>query len=80
MFRTADLVLINKVDLLPYVSFDLPRCADQLRRLRPSVTVLPVSATRGDGMAAWLGWLVSRSALDPSVTGSSIDSAAAPGV
>jgi hydrogenase nickel incorporation protein HypB len=80
MFRTADLVVINKVDLLPYVSFDLPRCVDQLNRLRPSVTVLPLSATRGDGVAAWLDWLAVRSAPRGSVTPSSIDSRSRSGV
>ncbi|MCV2487927.1 hydrogenase nickel incorporation protein HypB [Geodermatophilus sp. YIM 151500] len=80
MFRTADLVLVNKVDLLPYVTFDLPACVAQLRRLRPDVTVLAVSATRGDGMADWLAWL--GRAADPTgnVTRTSIDSPAPTGV
>ena len=60
MFRTADLVLINKTDLLPYVDFDLPRCTDQIHGLRPGVEVLPVSATRGEGMADWYRWLRAR--------------------
>ena len=57
MFRTADLVLVNKVDLLPHVTFDLDRCAERIRRLRRGVRVLAVSATRGDGLADWYGWL-----------------------
>lgn len=60
MFRTADLVLLNKVDLLPYVEFDVGRFTADARRLRPDVTVLAVSATRGDGMADWLDWLRRR--------------------
>jgi hydrogenase nickel incorporation protein HypB len=57
MFRTADLVLVNKVDLLPYVTFDVDRCAERIRRLARDVEVLPVSATRGDGLADWYAWL-----------------------
>jgi hydrogenase nickel incorporation protein HypB len=57
MFRSADLVLVNKVDLLPYVDFDPQRCAAQLRRLAPAVEVLPVSATRGTGLPEWYAWL-----------------------
>jgi hydrogenase nickel incorporation protein HypB len=63
MFRTADLVLINKVDLLPYVSFDLARCTERIRRLAPLAEVLPISATRGDGLAGWYGWLERRAPL-----------------
>jgi len=57
MFRAADLVLINKVDLLPHVHFDMRRCVDGARRANPKVGVLPVSATRGDGLDAWYAWL-----------------------
>ena len=47
MFRTADLVLLNKIDLLPYVDFDVAACVAAARRARPGVAVLQVSATRG---------------------------------
>ncbi|SHK13551.1 hydrogenase nickel incorporation protein HypB [Pseudonocardia thermophila] len=57
MFRTADLLLVNKVDLLPYVDFDVARCVEYARRARPGVPVVEVSATRGDGMAEWVAWL-----------------------
>jgi hydrogenase nickel incorporation protein HypB len=57
MFRTADLVLVNKIDLLPYVDFDVAQCVEAARRARPGVEVLEVSATRGDGMEAWYAWL-----------------------
>jgi len=60
MFRTADLVLVNKVDLLPYVDFDVARCLAGARRARPGVEAIEVSATRGDGMAAWYDWLRAR--------------------
>ena len=57
MFRTADLVLLNKVDLLPYVDFDVATWIAAVERVRPGVEVLSVSATRGDGLDAWYAWL-----------------------
>ncbi|MEV5652631.1 hydrogenase nickel incorporation protein HypB [Nocardia sp. NPDC052254] len=57
MFAAAGLVLINKVDLLPYVDFDLDRCSEYARSVNPGVTILPVSATTGAGMADWYRWL-----------------------
>jgi hydrogenase nickel incorporation protein HypB len=60
MFRSADLVLINKIDLLPYVDFDVARCIEGARRARPGVDVIEVSATRGDGLEAWYSWLRAR--------------------
>ena len=60
MFRAADLVLLNKVDLLPYVNFDIDDFLDGARRANPGVEVLQLSATTGDGMADWYGWLRAR--------------------
>ena len=57
MFRTADLVLLNKVDLLPYVDFDVATWTAAVERVRPGVEVLSVSATRGDGLDTWYAWL-----------------------
>lgn len=57
MFHAADLMLINKMDLLPYVDFDPARCIEFARRVNPDIQVFQVSATRGDGMAAWLQWI-----------------------
>jgi len=81
MFRTADLVLLNKVDLLPYVDFDVAACVAAARRARPGVEVLEVSATRGDGLRAWYGWvreLAAREGAAP-VTGAGSRSADRPG-
>ncbi|ABE36434.1 hydrogenase accessory protein HypB [Paraburkholderia xenovorans LB400] len=58
MFAAATLMIINKIDLLPYVSFDVTRCIEYARQVNPSIDVLRVSATRGDGMDDWLGWLL----------------------
>ena len=57
MFRTADLVLISKTDLLPYLEFDLTRCVADIGQISPAAQVLPVSARSGDGMSHWHGWL-----------------------
>ena len=57
MFAAAKLLLINKIDLLPYVSFDVAHAIDCARRVNPAIEVLQVSATRGDGLDAWLHWL-----------------------
>ncbi|MBY0289967.1 MAG: hydrogenase nickel incorporation protein HypB [Mycobacteriaceae bacterium] len=60
MFAAAGLVLINKIDLLPYVEFDLDLCARHARSVNPDVEILPVSATKGDGMDAWFQWIDAR--------------------
>lgn len=60
MFRTADLMLVNKVDLLPYVDFDVAKCVDYARRANPNVEVIEISATKGDGLDTWYSWLRER--------------------
>jgi hydrogenase nickel incorporation protein HypB len=60
MFRQADLVLLNKTDLLPYVDFDLKQYMSDLRRASPDALLLQLSATTGDGMQAWYDWLRRR--------------------
>lgn len=57
MFAAASLMLLNKVDLLPYLDFDVDRCVAYAREVNPEMTILLVSATKGDGMDAWLDWL-----------------------
>lgn len=57
MLRSADLVLLNKIDLLPYLAFDVDEFDAAVRAVNPSVEILSLSATRGDGMDAWLSWL-----------------------
>ena len=57
MFRRADLVLVTKTDLLPYVDFDLARHAADIRQLSPAAEMIQVSATTGDGLVTWYGWL-----------------------
>ncbi|HYO15281.1 MAG TPA: hydrogenase nickel incorporation protein HypB [Thermoanaerobaculia bacterium] len=57
MFRAATLIVLNKMDLLPYVTFDTDRFQAFARQINPGATVLPLSAIRGDGVDAWIGWL-----------------------
>ncbi len=57
MFAAADLVVVNKTDLLPYVDFDVDRLTEHARSINPGVRVLPLSATTGAGMDVWLDWL-----------------------
>jgi hydrogenase nickel incorporation protein HypB len=57
MFRASAVMLLNKIDLLPYVQFDVGRCLEYARQVRPGLHVVQVSATRGDGLAEWYRWL-----------------------
>ena len=56
MFHAADLMLLSKVDLLPYLDFDVTRCLANARRINPRIGMLQVSATTGEGLDAWYGW------------------------
>ena len=57
MFAAAGLVIVNKVDLMPYVDFDLDKCSEYARSVNPGVEVLPLSATSGAGIQAWYDWI-----------------------
>ncbi|MGV0834732.1 hydrogenase nickel incorporation protein HypB [Mycolicibacterium thermoresistibile] len=57
MFAAANLVLVNKIDLLPYVDFQPQVFGDYVRSLNPDVEIVPISATVGDGIATWYAWL-----------------------
>jgi hydrogenase nickel incorporation protein HypB len=58
MFAAASLLLLNKVDLLPHLRFDVVQCIDYARRINPGIRVLLVSAQTGQGMDAWLDWVL----------------------
>jgi hydrogenase nickel incorporation protein HypB len=57
MFRAARLMLINKIDLLPYVDFDIDKAIAYARRVNPLIEVMRVSAKTGEGFAEWLAWI-----------------------
>jgi hydrogenase nickel incorporation protein HypB len=62
MFAAASLMVLNKVDLLPHLDFDVARCIEFARRVNPGIEVLLVSARTGQGMDAWLDWLLQQPA------------------
>jgi hydrogenase nickel incorporation protein HypB len=57
MFRAAELMILNKIDLLPYVDFDLAKATENARRVNPKIEILTVSARTGEGLDAWYRWL-----------------------
>ena len=57
MFAAAQLMVLNKTDLLPHVRFDVARCIELARRVNPAIEIIQLSATTGEGMDAWLHWL-----------------------
>ncbi len=62
MFHAADLMILNKTDLLPYLDFDVEKCIGFARRVNPDIEVLQLSAKSGEGMEAWYAWIRSRMA------------------
>ena len=62
MFASADLVLVNKTDLLPHLRFDLARLLENAQRVKPGVEVIETSATTGDGLDRWYAWIEARRA------------------
>ncbi|WP_176081926.1 hydrogenase nickel incorporation protein HypB [Paraburkholderia tropica] len=57
MFAAADLMLLNKTDLLPHLDFDVDAALDYARRVNPRIQALCVSARSGEGFAQWLDWI-----------------------
>ena len=57
MFAAAEICIINKIDLLPYVNFDVPKCRKYAQQVNPRLIFFELSATTGEGMAPWLNWL-----------------------
>jgi hydrogenase nickel incorporation protein HypB len=57
MFRAADLMLLNKCDLLPYLDFDVSLAVENAHRVNPKIQVIRISATSGEGMEEWLEWI-----------------------
>jgi hydrogenase nickel incorporation protein HypB len=57
MFRAAEVMILNKTDLLPHVEFDVARAIENARAVNPDIAVLQVSARSGEGLDSWYGWL-----------------------
>jgi hydrogenase nickel incorporation protein HypB len=67
MFRACELVLVNKIDLLPHLEFDLDRLLYNIDQVHPDVEVLLVSARSGEGIEAWRDWLLGLAAREGAV-------------
>jgi hydrogenase nickel incorporation protein HypB len=57
MFHAADVMLLNKIDLLPHLDFDVDRCLEMAHRVRPDSLLMQISARTGAGLAGWYDWL-----------------------
>jgi hydrogenase nickel incorporation protein HypB len=57
MFRASRLMLVNKIDLLPYVDFDVARVIENAMRVNPAITAIQVSAKTGEGLSHWYRWI-----------------------
>ena len=60
MFTVCDLVLVNKIDVMPYFDFDLERCTQYIHQRNPKAQVIPISAKTGEGVDAFAEWLVNE--------------------
>ncbi len=60
IFRKAELMILNKIDLLPYVPFDRELAIENARRIHPGIEVIETSSTTGAGLDQWFGWLAGR--------------------
>ena len=63
MFAASDLMLLNKVDLLPHLDFDVGACLAAARRVNPTIQILCVSARTGSGLQSFYAWMESRAAV-----------------
>ena len=57
MFSICDVLLINKIDELPYFDFDMPACEKYVHKLNPNMQIFPICARTGEGIDAWCDWL-----------------------
>ena len=57
MFSICDVLLINKIDVLPYFDFDMAACEKYVHRLNPNMKIIPISARTGEGIDEWADWL-----------------------
>ena len=57
MFQVCDVVLINKIDVLPYFDFDMDKCREYIAMRNPNAKVIPICAKTGEGIAEWTDWL-----------------------
>jgi len=63
MFANSGVLVVNKIDLLPYLAFDVELCVANALRVNPKLKVIRVSATSGEGLEEWTRWIVESHAL-----------------
>lgn len=64
MFYASDLIILNKIDLLPYVDFDVEQCIQYAKQVNPRIKVLQLSAKTGEGMEQWQQWIKASLSLE----------------
>ena len=60
MFQASRLMILNKIDLLPYLNFDINKCVEYAKRVNPDIEVIQLSATSSVGMQQWCDWISNR--------------------
>lgn len=60
MFSVCDVLLINKMDVLPYFDFDIDACCERVKKLNPNIKIIPISSRTGEGIGEWANWLRSE--------------------
>ena len=77
MYTVSDVVLINKIDTLPYFDFDIEKAKERILKLNPKAVFFPISAKTGEGLDAVCGWILSElEKIDRLITGREVDPAA----
>ncbi|HSD60799.1 MAG TPA: hydrogenase nickel incorporation protein HypB [Burkholderiales bacterium] len=73
MFAASDIMLLNKTDLLPYTSFNVPLCIEYARRINSNIRVILTSSVNGEGMQEWLDWITAGAAAARGRRSDSVD-------
>lgn len=63
MFAAADLMVLTKIDLLPHLRFDVERCVGFAKQVNPGIQIIRLSSETGEGMEAWLSWVLARAKI-----------------
>lgn len=58
MFKASKVMLLNKIDLLPYVNFDVDKCKEYAKRVNPDIEIIELSSTKDIGFEQWTNWLL----------------------
>jgi hydrogenase nickel incorporation protein HypB len=65
MFQSSTIMILNKIDLLPYLQFNVEKCLEYARMVNPHIQIFQVSATTGEGMSQWYDWIRLQMKLIP---------------